>query len=131
MCKINVFLSPGGSVVERVKLKGFHGTAPPRVEFLFNLIRPREISPCPDTGKGCQIDRPFLISRVVVRGFCSLVQRFCLINSVNERDFDSFYCATELCASNPQSLSHGGGERGAMLNIFYGSVEVCEQAACA
>ena len=58
-----------------------------------------------------------------------------LVNPVNGHDFDSFYCAMygsckELRASHPQTPSHGGGER-AMLNVFYGSGEVCEQAACA
>ena len=58
-----------------------------------------------------------------------------LVNPINEQDFDSFYCAMygsckDLCASHPQSLNHGGGER-AVLNVFYLSGEVCEQAACA
>ena len=40
----------------------------------------------------------------------------CLVNPVNEQDFDSFHCAMygsceELGASTLQSLSHGGGER--------------------
>ena len=46
-----------------------------------------------------------------------------LVNYINERDFDSLCRAMygsceDLCASNPPSLDHGGGE-------------VCEQAACA
>ena len=73
-CVKSMFFCPGGSVVERANLKGFHGKAPPRVEFLVsydsttgNLTRSRH-------RKGCQIDRPFLILWVVVPGLCSLVE---------------------------------------------------------
>ena len=69
-----------------------------------------------------------------MRGLSSLVEWFLLLipstNGTLTRFIVPCMVLVRLSVRLPLSLDHGGGER-AMLNVLYGSGEVCEQAACA